>query len=218
MTLTSDLYRLLDLAESERLDFPSLVASIGAAENDIVSCEAYAHPYGFSVFNLLQFGEGGLLRLHIWPRVQADQGVEDYLIHDHIYALTSVILCGSLAQTLFARSSNGNSTHAIFLGTYSQDSSTITRTEESARLIDLGTERFGPGDRYSLPAEKLHLVKVAQRTAATLVVTRRSASLTNPRIYGPQHGVDRITFVRERLGSETKKKLVTEMLNNTRAA
>ena len=211
MTPISNLEKIADDIEADHFCFQSLAARLKSCNELIVSSHAYEHPYGFTVFNISALGDDVLVRLHVWPENR--ETIEDYIIHDHIYDITSVILCGSLTQTIFDRISDANPTHDLFIGTYGQDSSTISRSQFSARLTANNVECFTQQDRYSLAAGRLHSVQVPCELTATILVTRRSNSRSEPSIFGPRTGSDQITFYRRPVSQDEKRSLIKRVFD-----
>lgn len=207
---------LLDLVESESIDFDAVLRLFEHLSSDMAQCEAYAHPYGFSVFNLFDDGSGGVLRLHVWSNDRRAIAESEFDIHDHVYSLSSVIICGSISQTTYSIG-KGEPNSTYYIGSYGENSSTISPTNDTVHVVATSVQTFLAGHRYQLPSGQLHSVVPSQDTSATLVATRRSIERLAPMILGPIGRKEARTFERERLSLERKTMLLDEALRCTHA-
>jgi len=68
--------------------------------NDSDSYTPKWHALGFIHCKLASFSQG-TLRLHIWPPVERHSQEQSDKIHDHIFSLTSFVICGSVKNEIF---------------------------------------------------------------------------------------------------------------------
>ena len=177
----------------------------GTVERDAVAevlvraraiAEVAWHPTGF-VVGKLRITERGVLRLHVWPETERVYGEPLWPVHDHVFALRSLVLVGrvtSREHDVVEDSEGSMRRWAVDYGAV-----------RDSRLVPHGEPvqaRTGPsvtteaGGTYSVEAGRFHASMVpAGQLAATLVATT-GTDRRYPFVLGPARGSEPIVVRR----------------------
>lgn len=129
------------------------------------------HPLGFMHVSVMSSGPESL-RVHVWPRHPPSMDVAASPIHNHVWELTSQILCGELTNHIVKLSpsvaSEATDQQAIVL--YDRTINIVEPTGELVTWKDDAVERLLVGQRYSIPPGVFHYTEVSNdRPVATLI-------------------------------------------------
>jgi hypothetical protein len=147
---------------------------------------SFWHPLGFLHIKLHARGVKGL-RLHLWPQRQRQAQAPFWPIHDHIFNLRSLILFGTVRNTLYKVTRAETSPYRIYEVRYGGSDSTLNQLTATSELVlpqETSIEEHVAGTTYWIEHTVFHQSMVAEdRPAATLVVTSDHLSLS-PRVIG----------------------------------
>lgn len=145
------------------------------------------HPNGFIQ---LDFPEPGR-RLHIWPKEILGLGQDsESPIHDHIFAMQSTIMRGSLTQLRYQLDLNhgGRPTHEIFMASYLKQSESVLKpTGVMGILLHDVThhEALVEGEIYYQPPFTFHDTQPGRTPLVTIMQKSMIHDEHNPRVLVP---------------------------------
>lgn len=172
-----------------------LLSVIASTPSDF---DAVWHPLGFMYVNLYST-ERRTLRLHIWLSEGQKNAPETSTIHNHIWGLTSYILCGSIINhNVECAYQKGPFTHRIYEISYDKQINILTPTKSLVRCKSSCSTILKPRDVYTLEPGRFHYTVLAKgvEVAATLVVAEE-LSTGSPQSLGPiEESVFRMERVR----------------------
>jgi len=132
------------------------------------------HALGFIHCKLFE-SAAGTLRLHIWPKNERNTLEQQSKIHDHVFDLTSLVLCGNITNVLHASSNRIESPSNPYELNY------VEYNDKGSRLIASGKEFFAlekarseiqKGNTYKIEKGELHDSQVSiNELTATIVAT-----------------------------------------------
>ncbi|HEL4244407.1 hypothetical protein I5U23_09855 [Stenotrophomonas maltophilia] len=132
------------------------------------------HALGFIHCKLFE-SEAGTLRLHIWPPNERSPLEQKSKIHDHIFDLKSLVLCGQITNVLHTESDRIETPSKAFELHY------VEYNRQGSRLIASGKEVFAAekirseikkGNTYQIQKGMLHDSQVSiDELTATIVAT-----------------------------------------------
>lgn len=175
--------------------------------------ELAPNPNGFYVARLYTNDDGRNIRLHIWPRVGRWLQDERLMIHDHVYSLRSLVLCGRLMNEYFhVEQINDHATYRFYEVKYDKHSSWLEGTQTSVKIRKYRTVEYDLGTVYTIDSDTFHLARVsADMLTATLVLTSSPLNKA-PSVVGPSDYPHKIVFERRGVESKSTRKLLTELL------
>lgn len=150
------------------------------------------HPLGFIQCRLVEL-EKGTLRLHIWPSLDRRPQSEDWLVHSHPFALTSLIVLGNLQQRIYKVQyvTQGTSGAMRLLEvTYTPPHSVLTPTGWVGEPVLTSVEEYGRGDIYRMAPGDYHDTFVPFETTAVTVALTEMVEGLRPMVVGryPRQG------------------------------
>lgn len=132
---------------------------------DVVS-GSYAHPNGFRKLVVGSAGDGTRVRVHHWPRGEA----EPSNVHNHRWAFASAIVAGGLRSALFTTLAEHGEVVDRYLfepsgpgGRYG-----LSRRGEE-RIAVTSIAEYGPGSTYALNSDQLHRVHAKPNTLSVVI-------------------------------------------------
>lgn len=158
-------------SRASRADIENLLRQIQDHKSDY---SPMWHALGFVHCKLYESTKG-TLRLHIWPANARSSQEQRDKVHDHIFDLKSLILCGQVKNRTYQLGSPTNcqsASHQIVEVKYSQSGSTLAPTHKyvSPSLKDEFTTT--KGHYYTVERGEFHESVVCAKTlTSTLVVT-----------------------------------------------
>jgi hypothetical protein len=139
------------------------------------------HPLGF-VSCIIRDEEKYTTRVHYWPKNERRHKNPNWPIHTHAYVLDSLVLEGRVRDIQY-RQGEG-SEYTIYSVSYSDQNSTIDRTDQHISIEYLVDDVRESGEEYSVPIGTFHQTLVpTNESAITLVVISRFGSV-NPLVLG----------------------------------
>lgn len=182
-----DARTLIELDRAFRDDPGKLRDFVIASHDQIQTCEARQHPYGFTVVTLgtMPGRRRVVYRLHIWPTGFALPGSAELMIHDHVYDIQSHILTGQIVQHEYVESELG-AEFASYRGLYDGPHSVLKRKPGTVRVVETAVSTFETGHTYTLPAGALHTAKVdPSNLTSTILRTEYREGEDDPVILAP---------------------------------
>ncbi|MER7500223.1 hypothetical protein AB0L05_27470 [Nonomuraea pusilla] len=134
---------------------------------------AVRHPLGFVCLPLERDGGDGVC-LHLWSTSLAPAESTTSQIHCHSWDLVSHVLYGQVRNVHAVVSDAGpDATHRVFEVVSGADGDRISPTPRTVRHATGLVEVFGPGETYTLPADRFHSSVVPEGgEAATIALGR----------------------------------------------
>lgn len=168
------------------------------------------HPTGFVVATLHQC-DAGALRLHVWPAERRVYGAPLWPIHDHAWALCSLVLVGEVGSARMEVRPDAAGRYRRYAVAYGH--------ERRSRLIAEPTrvagrpgpmQATGAGGIYTLAAGEFHASAVAKgQLAATLVATQtQTQGDRRPFVLGPADGPATVDVQRPAVAAERWRALL----------
>jgi hypothetical protein len=134
-------------------------------------------------FIQLDLNEDGTRRLHVWHEDIPRQVVATP-IHDHVFALSSHVICGTLIHEELEAVKDPEGTHRIFRAQQEAGSqNTILLPDEGlVRLEVVERLELPAGSRYTFPAWKLHQTDHRGLTATIMEKVNAPKEYGRPRV------------------------------------
>lgn len=153
------------------------------------------HPLGFYSFTLGGVDHRTNVRLHIW---QGNAGQHDDLaIHDHIFNMKSLVLCGSLLNKTYELEKIENIAGTLYSVDYNEGKSTLSKIESGYKIEPVKEELITAGQFYSLGAGQFHeSIKTSEDLAVTVVVTE-NVIMKKPVVFGRRDFGEYLEFDRQ---------------------
>ena len=161
-----------------------------------LTCQPLWHPLGF-VSCVIRKEEGRFTtRLHLWPKHERRTKNPDWPIHNHVYDLTSYILCGRVRDIQY-RLRDGRD-YAIYSVQYSGNNSTVSFANGRTSIEKVTDEIHEAGDQYAVSIGSFHQTKVPMDESAISIVVLSNFANENPLVLGhtteSSHHYDRAEF------------------------
>jgi hypothetical protein len=149
--------------------------------------EPRVHPSGFIQLDL---SRDASMRLHVWPDEMRSEGeipcqTTKTPIHDHKFDMESMVICGSLKQTIYNADLDGFPTHEIYIADYGLKPASVntilrptgvrvavgtrdTEWIEEGRTYYQSYRTFHSSDNYGLTATLMMKADIYQEPARVL--------------------------------------------------
>lgn len=164
------------------------------------------HPLGFIMCKLLE-REGTSIRLHIWPPDGGRAQEPRWMIHDHIFDLSSWVLKGTVFNREYEADANGNE-FSLYEASYVENKSVLTRRQERIGLTPISAYEIHSGGCYTISAGILHESElVGNEVGVTVLLTEESKERT-PLVVGSLDGKDKYEYSRELVSKEELRSLL----------
>jgi hypothetical protein len=150
-------------------DAPTLRTMAKEVMKQLAASQWMEHPLGFYHLRLVTAGDVSL-RLHYWPRYErpASSAITPY--HDHVWALQSCILAGSIENFVINLESDRNGPYVIANIQQVAGVDAVVPTGDRVRLVGPDVSGYAVGDHYSMPPGVFHSTEVAPEVAAITIV------------------------------------------------
>ncbi|MFI6497677.1 hypothetical protein [Nonomuraea typhae] len=143
------------------------------------------HPLGFVCLPLERTGGDGVC-LHVWSRRLPGAHSTTSQIHCHSWDLVSHVLYGQVRNVhAVVTDATAEATHRVFEVVSGADGDRITPTPRTVRHAQGLVEVFGPGDTYTLAADRFHSSVVAENGEAATVALGRGREGSRDLSLGP---------------------------------
>lgn len=154
------------------------------------------HPVGFAHAKILE--EPDLtIRLHIWPIPAIAPQDPPWLVHRHMWPLTSYVIYGSVVNKLYAVHPHEEGSHRLYSVTYKGGKSIMTATTDRVTCDLESQHEFSVDDRYEVDPAAFHSTCAASgRPTATIAVTGPPTG-EPPRVVGALNGRASYRFSRK---------------------
>ncbi|MCA9655853.1 MAG: hypothetical protein H6712_12525 [Myxococcales bacterium] len=169
------------------------------------------HPTGFVVLELHRDARGAL-RLHLWPPAGREQGRPCWPVHDHVWHLSSRVLCGAVHSHGYAVEDEPEGDALLYAVEYGRERrSCMRRSERRVSVHACTPQRTEAGGRYAVPAGEFHASRVeAGELAATLVLTTRTER-AHPWVVGPADGPALVPVLRPSVSEARVRSMLDEV-------
>src|SRR5229473_8133591 len=176
---------------------PGVVDEILASVFETASLvEATWHPLGFMRLKLASTPQG-TLRIHIWPAKDREFQSPLWNIHDHLFDVHSLILCGALENRRFAvRSDDTRATNRLYRVSYGENHSHLQATANSVSCRQLSSDQYSALDSYEISRGEFHASVVKEGILAATIVVTSNHSERPPTVLGDLHGARQYTYER----------------------
>lgn len=144
------------------------------------------HALGFVHCKLATFSNG-TLRLHIWPSQERHVQEQQYKIHDHIFSLTSYVVCGSIKNEIYKveLASKKLASTQCYEIEYVKDGAKLRATGNYYNEIKLSDSLINSGQHYTVVSGYLHQSSVPKSTLVVTLVATYDHKTAYPRLLGP---------------------------------
>jgi hypothetical protein len=151
------------------------------------------HPLGFAIVKLFETGSYKY-RLHFWPKNERKPKEPDWQIHNHIFDLESLVICGKIGSKEFIvqEDTECNTSHLEYEVIYHKQGSSIVTTDRLLK-VSLDNEKWtSVGASYQVECGVFHQTYVKMdEFAASLVRTSNEKIQSSPIVVGDS-GANRV--------------------------
>jgi len=166
--------RIIDQMTAENFDagFYTLLAGLLAdllLKGDV---QGVLHPLGFVIVTLQDWQHDQRLRLHLWPESGRIYNNNQLWIHNHQYAVTSLVLLGSLTNTNYRIDTRAASPgYVIYEVLYYDSNSDLVDHGSACNVLFKGERTYQTGEHYLLKRGDFHIADTeADRVSCSLVL------------------------------------------------
>jgi hypothetical protein len=157
-----------------------------------INCNSYEatwHALGFIHCKLGSFPKG-TLRLHIWPTNERHSQEQVDKVHDHIFSLTSFVICGEITNETFVDKSvlKKAAEKLCYEVKYLLSGANLCATGNYYRETVECVQTIGKGGNYNVLAGVLHQSSVRNGVLVATLVATFEHNDSNPRMLGPING------------------------------
>ena len=194
--------------------YRALVAILEEMATRPSSFEAVWHPVGFIHVNLGESNGAGL-RLHLWTSIPEEHTGLGWPIHDHIWSLTSYVICGTIKNYLYDVQPNPSvPSHRIYAVKYDGRINYLEATEELISYAVATEETVPQGRIYRVEPGQFHSSEaVKNQLVATLVLAEKTET-KSPRVVGALDGERVYVMERHRCADHVLAHEVSKVLQN----
>ena len=161
--------------------------------------EALLHPYGFYVWKMESGNDEFDMRLHAWLCGSRQRQRPDWPAHTHSSDLYSLVLFGSVTNTMWEWKSSEGGGQMIYEVSYKKNLSILRRSKERGTLVCEHSKMVEKGEYYMVPAHRYHATDVGLSEAAlTLVLMPRRTSGPS-KVVGDINGNEEYFFERRKI-------------------
>lgn len=164
-------------------------------------------------FIQLDLNETGTCRLHVWHNDIPRQNVPTP-IHDHVFALHSTVLCGTLIHEELLPANNYFGTHRVYRAEQEKDTQNTILVPDEGLISLYVTQRLilGAGSIYTFDAGKLHQTDHRGLTATIMEKIKAPEGYGRPRVLVPVGQEPDNEFRRDNHDPETLWPFIKEAL------
>ncbi len=176
------------------------------------SVEAVWHPNSFMYLKLNRHNNS-TLRLHIWsPDIKEYTGL-GWPIHNHIWALTSYVVCGYLENHVYqVERDTAAPTHKLYKIEYDGRVNRLRATNTFVLCTTASIDKIAEGTVYRLAPDIFHSTSTpSDETIATFVLAEEGYG-KNPQVLGDVEGAENYTMERELCSDEAVKQAISLVL------
>ncbi|MFG1695610.1 hypothetical protein [Nonomuraea sp. NPDC049309] len=149
---------------------------------------AVRHPLGFVCLPIERDGGDGVC-LHVWSGSLAHTEVTTSQIHCHSWDLVSHVLYGQVRNVhVVVTDAGADATHRVYEVVSGADGDRISPTGRTVRHATGSVEVFGPGDTYTLAADRFHSSVVPEDGEAATIALGRGRPGARDLSLGPLDG------------------------------
>lgn len=133
------------------------------------------HPLGFIHTKLLAPSPTESFRLHLWLGDYQHEQEQIDKIHDHLFNVTSKVVCGSVTNLLYKFDANDEGEWRELRVRYQPESSSLYETGKLGHLRHLGEQKYTAPAQYRVSKFELHQT-IPSRFQNTLTVVHTDAA------------------------------------------
>lgn len=164
-----------------------------------VTIQPMWHPLGFVSCVIRDKPGEFTLRVHYWPPNDRRTKNPDWPVHTHSYALSSLVLCGSVEDIQYEMLDGEE--HSIYEVSYFDGDSEISKTHRKARILKFTSEIRAQGEQYRVERGVFHQSSVKLSDSAVTFVALSESSGEAPLVLGgdgdQRYPYDRTPFNQE---------------------
>lgn len=158
------------------------------------------HPLGFLQFKLGKDKYEGSVKLHIWDNGLRSVQNPEWLIHRHVWELSSHVLVGKVTNLTYEVKDCFNKTNECFYCAYDvifeEQNSILVKTNRYLSCNPLTCQTYAAGEKYSVKSNDFHQTTVpSEDFAATIIYTPPKIRET-PLVVGDANGLERYNYER----------------------
>jgi hypothetical protein len=190
-----------------------LADTLAVAEDCPESIEAIWHPVGFAYFKLGQ-EKDVTLRLHAWMplRGKYDRPIWP-IVHSHDWMLTSCVLCGGIANSIYLVEPNVQSpTHRIYDIEHQEDLDHLRATDLLVSCRRDSFEVLRRGRKYELDPGTFHSTETTGHEVVSTLVLARQVPDSPAKVLGEISGASVYTMTRHRCSPAEVRQIVSLMI------
>jgi hypothetical protein len=167
------------------------------------------HPLGF-VHMRLREEDGRALRLHLWSEDFAEPMEPSWPVHNHIFALESLVVAGVIRDSRYDVQSSDNGNRLLYEVLYDEAGSYRRRTEKLVSCVLKEDTIHSVGTTYKIDPGIFHASELGSgRAAVTLVVTNGSGG--RPSVVGTLDGAERYAFIKREVDQDVLELIMIEL-------
>jgi len=162
------------------------------------------HPLGFLQFKIGKTSSGGSIKLHLWHEQFKSQQNPNWLIHKHVWELTSQILIGSVKNTTYKiLSKDGHQDliksdeHFKYKVEFSGQKSIMKKLDGNFSLILDKDDIYHKGDIYTVSINEFHKTTLPDNEFTATIIYTPKKIRKNPTVIGDKQITNSIIFNRE---------------------
>ena len=143
--------------------------------------------------------------MHIWPSQERHSQEQQHKIHDHIFSLTSYVICGSIKNEIYRIQNVPKklATSQCYNVKYKENSAELIATGKYYNEIKFSETVVGTGEHYTVLSGDLHQSAVPKSSFVVTLVATYDHNFSAPRLLGPIDGS--LSFTREQVNYDKQK-------------
>ncbi|WP_227876019.1 hypothetical protein [Kushneria konosiri] len=153
------------------------------------------HALGFVHCKLYE-NESGTLRIHIWPEWERDKSEQVHKIHDHIFSISSYVVCGSVTNknySLFESDASCESSFQLYRVKYESNGSSLAPCEEFFQPVVDQEKLVQKGNIYCIDRGVFHELSVNEFELTATFVATHNHDVKDPKMLGNRDNALNIT-------------------------
>ena len=178
---------------------------------DFRTTGAVLHPYGFYIWKMESGNDEFDMRIHAWLSGSRQRQKPDWPTHTHSVDLHSLVLCGSVTNTMWEWKSSQNGEQMIYEVGYQKNLSILRRSRERGTLIGERIQVVEEGEKYTVPAHCYHATDVGLSEAALTLVLMPKRAPESSKVVGDINGDKEYFFERQKI-EDQKLTVATNMI------
>lgn len=167
------------------------------------------HPLGFVMATIINEGNEKI-RLHLWSNSFQNAQKPTWLIHDHLFDLTSWVLSGEIENTEF-KQGNNSLTHRHYSVSYDKDGSILTKLDSGLSLSVERKDIMKKNESYAIKSGILHQSISTSKNTTVTVCHTVDVRDESPLVAGDLYGDFKYQYKRKTVTPSDLSKIVAEI-------